>query len=280
MKTPRVLAIHDMCAFGRCSLTAVLPVLSAMGIQVCPFPTAIYSNNLTYDNIDFYDFSPHMRHFMDIWQKNGYQYDAIYSGFLANAEQISIVEDAISRFAKKDTTIIVDPAMADNGNLYPVFKPAIIDAMRHLISKATVITPNYTEACLLLNIPYTDEIPTTKKITTWCQKLSALGPSKIVITSVPASNNEIKNISYDSMTASFDEYTISRIPFNTCGTGDLFTSVLTGCLLKDLSLHDAVSKVISFMNYCINYTYQSGSDPREGVQIEPCLLHLQNIEKK
>ena len=111
MKTPRVLAIHDMCAFGRCSLTAVLPVLSTMGIQVCPFPTAIYSNNLTYDNIDFYDFSPHMRHFMDIWQKNSYEYDAIYSGFLANAEQISIVEDAISRFAKKDTIVIVDPAM-------------------------------------------------------------------------------------------------------------------------------------------------------------------------
>ena len=89
--------------------------------------------------------------------------------------------------------------MADNGNLYPVFKPAIIEAMHHLISKATVITPNYTEACLLLDVPYKEEIPTTKKITTWCQKLSALGPSKIVITSVPASNDEIKNISYDSM---------------------------------------------------------------------------------
>lgn len=125
MATKRVLAIHDMCSFGRCSLTAAIPVISAMGFQVCPFPTAIFSNNLTYGDYTFSDFTPHMTEFMDKWQKLGYSYDAIYSGFLADAGQIAIVLDAIARFAKKDTLVVVDPAMADDGKLYPVFKPIL-----------------------------------------------------------------------------------------------------------------------------------------------------------
>lgn len=277
MKTPRLLAIHDMCSFGRCSLTAAIPTLSAMGVQVCPFPTAIFSNNLTYENIDFVDFSSHMTKFMDIWQQNNYQYDAIYSGFLANAEQIAIVEDAIDRFANKDTLIMTDTAMADDGALYGVFQPDIIPAMRHLCSKATVITPNYTEACLLLDMPYEDKAPTMRELTKWCQQLAELGPEKIVITSVPAGKNEIKNVSYDRSTSSYDECTTARIPLTTCGTGDLFTSVLTGCLLKGMSLHDGIDKATRFMSYCIETTYQSKSDSREGIQIEGCLPKLMNL---
>lgn len=141
MATKRVLAIHDMCSFGRCSLTAAIPVISAMGFQVCPFPTAIFSNNLTYGDYTFSDFTPHMTEFMDKWQKLGYSYDSIYSGFLADAGQIAIVLDAIARFAKKDTLVVVDPAMADDGKLYPVFKPDIVMEMRKLIAKATIIIP-------------------------------------------------------------------------------------------------------------------------------------------
>lgn len=278
MKTPRVLAIHDMCSFGRCSLTAAIPTLSAMGIQVCPFPTAIFSNNMTYENIDFSDFSPHMTKFMDIWQQNGYEYDAIYSGFLANADQIAIVEDAIDRFASKDTLVVTDTAMADDGKLYPVFQSDIVAAMRRLISKATVITPNYTEACLLLDIPYEDKIPSTQELTKWCQALSKLGPAMVVITSVPSHENEIKNVSYDSKTASYDECTTAHIPLSTCGTGDLFTSVLTGCLMKNMPLHNTVDKVTSFMAYCIQTTYDEKTDTREGILIEKCLPELLKLE--
>lgn len=278
MKIPRLLAIHDMCSFGRCSLTAAIPVLSAMGIQVCPFPTAIFSNNMTYDNIDFADFSPHMTKFMDIWQQNGYHYDAIYSGFLANAEQIAIVEDAIQRFAQKDTLVVADPAMADDGSLYGVFNADIVLAMRRLISKATVITPNYTEACLLLDIPYNKTAPTTKKLLEWCQALSQLGPEKIVITSVPSAAGEIKNVSYDNATASYDECMTQRIPLSTCGTGDLLTSVLSGCLLKGYSLHNSIKTATHFMAYCIQATFEAKTDPREGIQVEPCLAKLMAIK--
>ncbi len=274
MATKRVLAIHDMCSFGRCSLTAAIPVLSAMGIQVCPFPTALFSNNLTYGTFTFSDFTPHMKEFMDTWQSLDFSYDAVYSGFLADAGQISMVEEAIHRFSAKDSLVVVDPAMADDGKLYPVFKPDIVGEMKRLISKATVITPNYTEACLLLDRPYSPDIPTSKELTAFCQALSHHGPSNVVITSVPARDNAIKIVSYNAETASFDEYAVSRIPFSTCGTGDLFTSVLTGALLNGLHLHKAVEKAANFLRYAISYTYESGSDYREGVQVEPCLSYL------
>ena len=247
MATKRVLAIHDMCSFGRCSLTAAIPVISAMGIQVCPFPTAMFSNNLTYGNYTFSDFTPHMNGFMDKWQELGLSYDAIYSGFLADAGQIAIVTDAIRRFASEDTLIVVDPAMADNGVLYPVFTPDIITEMKKLVSRATIITPNYTEACLLLGTSFDETVPNTQRIREVCSGLAELGPQKIVVTSVPAPNEEIKVASYDAATATFDESTTPRIPFSTCGTGDLFASVLTGATMNGASLHEAVLQAMEHL---------------------------------
>ena len=277
MSTKRVLAIHDICSFGRCSLTAAIPVISAMGFQVCPFPTALFSNNLTYGDFTFSDFTPHMKEFMNKWTQLGFSYDAIYSGFLADADQIALVEEAIQRFSKQDGLIVVDPAMADDGKLYPVFKPDIVTEMKHLISHATVITPNFTEACLLLDIPYPKEAPSNKTTLQLCQQLSDNGPKSIVITSVPSTDDTIKIVSYDANTASYDECVVSRIPLSTCGTGDLFTSVLTGSLLNGMTLHHAVQKAADFLAYAIHYTYESGSDYREGVQVEPCLAHLMEM---
>ena len=269
MSTKRVLAIHDLCAFGRCSLTAALPVISAMGFQVNPFPTAIFSNNLTYGDFTFSDFTPHMKEFMDQWQKLNFSYDAIYSGFLADAGQIGIVLDAISRFAGKDTLVVVDPAMADDGKLYPVFTPDIVKEMKKLISAATVVTPNYTEACLLTDRPYDDKPVTTDALLSIAHDLTARGPKQVVITSVPSDKGTIRIACFDAKEGTYSDYKVKRIPFATCGT-----SVVTGSLLQGKSLSDAVKKAASFLSYAIEYTYKDGSDYREGVQVEPCLAKL------
>ena len=164
--------------------------------------------------------------------------------------------------------------MADNGVLYPVFTPDIITEMKKLVSRATIITPNYTEACLLLGTPFDKTVPNTQRIREVCSGLAELGPQKIVITSVPAPNEEIKVASYDAATATFDESSTPRIPFSTCGTGDLFASVLTGATMNGASLHEAVLQAMDFVSCAIEYTYRSGSDYREGVQFEPCLSRL------
>ena len=271
--TKRVLAIHDLCSFGRCSLTAAVPVLSAMGFQCCPFPTALFSNNLTYGDFTNVDCTATMEQFMDKWQQLKLPFDAIYSGFLANAGQIAVVRDAIRRFAGKDGLVIVDPAMADDGKLYPVFGPDIVPEMRKLIADATVITPNYTEACLLTDTPFAAEAG-TDGLRSLCRKLADRGPRQIVITSVPSAPDKITVASYDATKDAYDELAVDRIPFSTCGTGDLFTSVLTGSLLRGCSAADGVARAAAFLTQAITFTYKAGSDYREGVQFEPCLAAL------
>ena len=188
--------------------------------------------------------------------------------------QIGIVLDAISRFAGKDTLVVVDPAMADDGKLYPVFTPDIVKEMKKLISAATVVTPNYTEACLLTDRPYDDKPVTTDALLSIAHDLTARGPKQVVITSVPSDKGTIRIACFDAKEGTYSDYKVKRIPFATCGTGDLFTSVVTGSLLQGKSLSDAVKKAASFLSYAIEYTYKDGSDYREGVQVEPCLAKL------
>lgn len=275
MKTKRVLAVHDLCSFGRCSLTAAIPVISAMGMQVCPLPTAFFSNNLTYGEFTFHDFTDKMTGFMDRWEKLGFRYDAVYSGFLASVEQIEVVRDAARRFAsREESLVVVDPAMGDDGKLYPVFGPEYVDAMRTLVKEATLITPNFTEACFLLGESCGTAVPSSEALRAMTEKLAALGAKQVVITSVPAGENEIKVVSFDSVTGEYAERTTPRIPFTTCGTGDLFTSVVTGSLLRGETLAAASALAMRFVSRVMEFTLASGSDPREGVIVEPCLKEL------
>lgn len=275
MKTKRVLAVHDLCSFGRCSLTAAIPVISAMGMQVCPLPTAFFSNNLTYGEFTFHDFTDKMTGFMDRWEKLGFRYDAVYSGFLASVEQIEVVRDAARRFAShEESLVVVDPAMGDDGKLYPVFGPEYVDAMRTLVKEATLITPNFTEACFLLGESCGTAVPSSEALRAMTEKLAALGAKQVVITSVPAGENEIKVVSFDSVTGEYAERTTPRIPFTTCGTGDLFTSVVTGALLRGETLAAASALAMRFVSRVMEFTLASGSDPREGVIVEPCLKEL------
>lgn len=275
MKAKRVLAVHDLCSFGRCSLTAAIPVISAMGIQVCPFPTALFSNNLTYGEFTFHDFTDKMKGFMDRWEKLGFQYDALYSGFLASAEQIEVVRDAAKRFASHGgALVVVDPAMGDDGKLYPVFGPEYVEAMRTLVNVATLITPNYTEACFLLDEPCDMKAPSEQRLRAMTEKLADLGAKQVVITSVPSGDNEIKVASFDSVTGEYAERTTPRIPFTTCGTGDVFTSVVTGSLLRGETLASAAELAMRFVSRVMEYTKDAGTDPREGVIVEPCLKEL------
>ena len=275
MKTKRVLAVHDLCSFGRCSLTAAIPVISAMGMQVCPLPTAFFSNNLTYGEFTFHDFTDKMTGFMDRWEKLGFRYDAVYSGFLASVEQIEVVRDAARRFAsREESLVVVDPAMGDDGKLYPVFGPEYVEAMRTLVKEATLITPNFTEACFLLGEPCGTEVPSSEALRAMTEKLAALGAKQVVITSVPAGENEIKVVSFDSVAGEYAERTTPRIPFTTCGTGDLFTSVVTGALLRGETLAAASALAMRFVSRVMEFTLASGSDPREGVIVEPCLKEL------
>ncbi|MEG2857909.1 MAG: bifunctional hydroxymethylpyrimidine kinase/phosphomethylpyrimidine kinase, partial [Clostridia bacterium] len=161
---PKCAVINDLSGFGRCSLTVTRPILSAMGIQTCPLPTAILSNHTGYDNFYFADFTQHMREYYSKWDELNLSFDAIYTGFLGNAQQIEIILDFIDKFKSEKTLLFVDPVMGDNGDIYATYDKNLCSEMRRLVARADIITPNLTEACILAGVPYIDGPAVREKI--------------------------------------------------------------------------------------------------------------------
>lgn len=153
-KVKKIAAVHDLSGMGRVSLTVVIPILSSMGFQVCPLPTAVLSNHTQYPGFSFLDLTDEMPKIIAEWKKLEVQFDAIYTGYLGSPRQIQIVSDFIKDFRQPDSLIVADPVLGDNGRLYTNFDMEMVKEMRHLITKADVITPNLTELFYLLDEPY------------------------------------------------------------------------------------------------------------------------------
>ena len=153
-KVKKIAAVHDLSGMGRVSLTVVIPILSSMGFQVCPLPTAVLSNHTQYPGFSFLDLTDEMPKIIAQWKKLEVQFDAIYTGYLGSPKQIQIVSDFIKDFRQPDSLIVADPVLGDNGRLYTNFDMEMVKEMRHLITKADVITPNLTELFYLLDEPY------------------------------------------------------------------------------------------------------------------------------
>lgn len=272
---PRVAAVHDLSCVGRCSLTVIAPVMSCMGIQVCPLPTAILSTHLGgFKKAEFYDFTEHMTAFFQHWQQEKVDFDCIYSGFLASEEQIQVVSQFIDDFSKTKTLVLVDPVMGDEGKLYSVYTPRMQESMKILVKKANVITPNYTEASFLLGETYQECIDDLALIKKWLVRLSEFGPEIVVITGIPFGSQEIVNIGYDKKQRCFWEVSSKRIPVRYPGTGDIFASVLGGAILKGYSLHAAMQVATDFVTRSIKTTFQVNTPSREGVLLETTLPWL------
>ena len=181
----RVAAIHDLSGFGRASLTTIIPILSSMGVQVCPLPTAILSNHTGgFETFSYVDFTDYMQDYIDGWKKLNLDFDCIYSGFLGSERQIQIISDFIDDFGTEDNMVVVDPVLGDNGTLYSTMTQDHVSKMSRLVEKADIITPNFTEVSLLLGEPYEEKI-TDHKIKKWLKTLSDMGPEIVVATSVP-----------------------------------------------------------------------------------------------
>ncbi len=271
----KVAAIHDMSGVGRVSLTAVIPVLSAMGIQACPLPTALLSSHTQYPDFSFLDLTDNMVAMIREWKRLDVRFDAIYSGFLGSTRQIEIVEGFIRDFRREETLVVVDPVLGDNGKLYATFNDDMVNGMRQLVSSADVITPNLTEAFALLNRPYQTSL-TQDELKGLLTDLSAMGPKTVIITSVPLEGDEQHTsvCAYSTETDRFWRVTCQYMPAHYPGTGDTFTSVLTGALLQGDSLPMAIDRAAQFILQGIRATFGYRYDPREGVLLERVLPSL------
>ena len=276
----RVAAIHDLSGFGRCSLSVILPTLSVMGVQVCPVPTTVFSTHTgglgSVEQRDLSDFTlPCLEHY----RRLGLEFECVYSGFLSSQEQIDHCLKFFSTY--QDALAVVDPVMGDHGRPYRTITPQMRSRLGELVRVADIITPNLTEACMLLKIPYFNEGLSRAQAKSLLVRLSELGPNYVVITGAPMASGSIANIGYDRQNNSFWYVECDYVPVAYPGTGDLFAAVVTGALLGGDSLPIAVSRATSFVQLAIKTTFSYSSDTRYGVMLEKelgVLIDRQNIK--
>jgi pyridoxine kinase len=272
----RVAAIHDLSGFGRTSLAVVIPILSTMGVQVCSLPTAVLSTHTGgFKGYHFVDLTEHMEAIIEHWQELGIEFDCIYTGFLGSPRQVEIISRFIDSFSQEKPLIVIDPVLGDDGKLYQTMNEKMVEEMKDFISKANIITPNFTEAAYLLGEKFHWGI-TVKEIKEWLMRLSEMGPEIVVITSVPDCK-EAKNtcvMAYDKLAGRFWKVSCVYIPANFPGTGDTFTSVVVGSILQGDSLPIALDRGVQFITTGIRASYGYEYPRREGILLERVLASL------
>ncbi|MCL2361158.1 MAG: pyridoxamine kinase [Defluviitaleaceae bacterium] len=274
-KQKRIAALHDISGFGRCSLTVVLPIISATGIECSVVPTALLSTHTGgLEGFTYRDLTDDILPFADHWQSLGLGFDALYSGFLGSFKQVEIVSEFFDRFRTDDNLIMVDPVMADNEMLYKTFTPDFPGEMRKLCKKADLIVPNMTEAALLLDEPYKEGPYTEELITNTLKKLASLGSKLVVLTGVYFNENTIGAAAYDRETGQVDYAMSTKLPGFYPGTGDVFGSVLLAGLLNGKGLEKTTKIAVDFVAESIRRTHAARTDSRFGINFEAGLGDL------
>lgn len=261
-------AIHDLSGFGRCALSVILPTISAMGIQCVPVPTAVLSTHTGgFEDFVLRDLTDYPAAALAHYQKLGIVFDAVYTGFLASEEQADVCHAFFRAFP--NAVKIVDPVMGDHGAAYRTYTEGLIRRMRGLARCADVITPNPTEAALLLGEEYRAAF-SERALEETLRRLCALCPS-VVMTGVALSDGRYGNAAIARGSEAVRFFPIERIPAFYPGTGDLFASVLTGSLLCGADLFDATKKAGKFCELAIRETINNGNPQRNGVEFERIL---------
>lgn len=268
---PRILTVQDISCIGQCSLTVALPILSACGIETAILPSAVLSTHTSvFKGYTLRDLTDDMPGIIDHWEKEKLYFDAVYTGYLGSERQIDYVLDIERRLTVKDALLIVDPAMADNGVLYPAFDRKYVLKMKELIAKADIILPNITEACLLTGNEYSKEYD-RDYISKLLADLAKLGAGKIILTGVSYREGYTGVVVYDGGKIHYYEHElIDRICH---GTGDVYASVFTGALLRGHSVESAAQIAADITVLCIKNTLDD-SEHWYGVKFETAIKEL------
>ena len=269
----KIAVINDISGYGRCSLTVAIPILSAMGIQACPVPTAILSNHTEFPVYFFDDYTEKMRDYIQKWKELGLEFDGIASGFLGSAEQIEIVLEFVAAFRNEATHIFIDPVMGDHGRLYATYTEEMCEEMKQLVSYADIVTPNVTEACFLTGTPYKATGWTRKELLNMAMMLQMMGAKSVVITGV-REGSFYTNVVLEqgSQEASFVK--VKSAGNQRPGTGDVFSSVLSGAVLGGKSLKEATEMAARFVRDCITKSDELEIPHSNGVCFEEILGKL------
>lgn len=269
MAIPKVAAIHDLSGLGKCSLAAAISILSVCGVQAVPLATAVLSNQTAFPSYTGVDLSEYMPMIADQWSKMGVNFEGIFTGYLSNERQVEWVGNFIDRFSKKDALVLIDPVLGDEGVYYRGFGEQMRLAMRSLCAKADVITPNLTEALLLLgeDASKAKQAFSHEKIRQFAQRLSELGPQTVIVTGLEE-EQQIWNIGFDRQSGHFFEQATRRCGAGYSGTGDILSSIICGCMMRGESAPSALKRAAQLLEASIAEAVEDGTDPNEGIAFE------------
>lgn len=259
--------INDFSSFGRCSLAVSIPILAAMKVQCCSVPTALFTNHTGFEHSSFYDFTAEMDCYIADWKATGISFSAIQSGFLASLEQLDYVKRFIAAFKTPETKVLVDPVMGDYGKLYRTFKSEVAEGLRSLVEVADYLTPNLTEASILLGVPYKPEA-TDDELFELVSRLSE-GKRGVVISGISREDKLLNFVvTKEGERALIEE---KKIGPDRSGTGDVFSSVILGALLKGETLIEAVRIAADFVVRSVKKAEEMGIPTTDGLPIEETL---------
>lgn len=274
----KVAAFNDLSSFGRCSLTAAIPVLSSLAVQCNPIPTMVLTGQGGYPVFYSQDMTSMLPLYTKAWQENKVSFDGIYTGYLTGPSQIKYIEEFLSVFRKEDTFLLVDPVMGDNGYTYQIFSDELLIAMKKLTQQANLITPNLMEACLLSDTPYKEEF-SLEEIIDMGDKIVSRSqvPQKVAITGVRSFDRDKSKI-YTLLLSKDEVLTVSSHFYNKSfsGTGDLFASTMCGLIMNGYTEQEALPLAVEFLSHSIEDTMRENTDSNDGIYFEN---HLNDLIK-
>lgn len=268
----RIVTIQDISCLGKCSLTVALPIISAMGVEASIIPTAVLSTHTVFKGFTFADLTDQLQPISEHWKKEGFEFDAIYTGYLGSIEQCELVCKFFDDFKTDNNFIFVDPAMADSGKLYPSFSDDFPKHMAMVCSKADIVVPNLTEACLMTGTEYKTEYDKAY-IERLLKGMIELGAKKAIITGV-ALDGKYGIMCYDPENEEFSYFTHEKVDKTFHGTGDVFSSTCVGALTNGKSLAEAVELAGKFTLESIKKTIADPEGHDYGVNFEAALPML------
>lgn len=267
----KILTIQDISCVGQCSLTVALPILSACGLETCVLPSAVLSTHTAgFTGFTFRDLTEDMPAIKEHWLKEGIRFDAIYTGYLGSTHQIDYVADIFAQTAADGCVKFVDPAMADNGKLYPAFDDAFVSAMATLCAKADYVLPNITEACFLTGVPFRTEYDRAY-IDLLLEKLTALGCKNVILTGVSYAPGKTGVVVYENGVYAYYEHEL--LPNSCHGTGDIYASAFVGAYMRGKTAYEAAAIAANYTMACIKETAKLDNH-WYGAAFEPALPQL------
>ena len=274
MAYKKILTIQDISCVGQCSLTVALPILSACGMETCILPSAVLSTHTAgFSGFTFRDLTDDMPAIQEHWKKENIKFKAIYTGYLGSIKQIGYVRDILKTMGTDDCVRIVDPAMADNGQLYSIFNQDYVEAMKVLCGEADILVPNITEACFLTDEEY-KETYDEGYICNLVEKLKALGAKTVVLTGVSYESGKTGVVVYEN--GKMEYYKHDKIAKGSHGTGDIYASAFVGALMNDKSVYEAAKIAADYTVKCIINT-QGDADHWYGAKFETALGDLMKM---